>query len=61
MDEIIAQGIMFFPGAYDTSSTAISFLLYNLALHPEIQEKLYEEIVDVSRNEVWNMPILINL
>ena len=52
MDEIIAQGIMFFPGAYDTSSTAISFLLYNLALHPEIQEKLYEEIVDVSRNEV---------
>lgn len=31
---------------HDTTSTAISFFLYNVAKHPAIQAKLYEEIVD---------------
>ena len=52
MNEIIAQGIMFFPAAYDTSATTISFILYNLALHPEIQENVHDEIVNTTRNEV---------
>ena len=52
MDEIIAQGIMFFPASYDTSSTAISFTLYNLALHPTIQETVCEEIENVTGDEV---------
>ena len=41
-----------FPTAYDTTATTITFLLYNLALHPEIQQKVYEEILTVVRDEV---------
>jgi cytochrome P450 len=29
---------------YDTSSTTLCHLLYNLATHPEIQEKVHEDI-----------------
>lgn len=32
---------------HDTTSAAISFLLYNLAKHPIVQQKVYEEINDV--------------
>ena len=51
-DEIIAQGMVFFPTAYDTTASTITFLLYNLALYPEIQEKVYEEITTVAGDEV---------
>ena len=52
-DEIIAQEMVFYPTAYDTTASTITFLLYNLALHPEIQEKVYEEITTVAGDEVW--------
>ena len=60
MDEVLSQGILFLPAGYDTTASAITFLLYNLALHPEIQEKLHQEIVDVTGNEVCKMLISIN-
>lgn len=37
-------------GTHDTSKTTISFTLYNLAKHPEIQEKVFEEVSFVMRN-----------
>ena len=52
MDEVIAQGMLFLPTGFDTTAATITFILYNLALHPEIQEKIHEEIVNVTRNEV---------
>ena len=52
MTEVLAQGIMFFIAGYDTTATSIAFLLYNLTLHPEIQEKLYEEIMDTAGDQV---------
>ena len=52
MDEVISQGILFLPAGYDTTATTITFLLYNLALHPDIQERLHEEIVNLTVNEV---------
>ena len=52
-DEIIAQGMVFFPTAYDTTASTMTYLLYNLALYPEIQEKVYEEITTVAGDEVW--------
>ncbi|XP_058822314.1 cytochrome P450 4d2-like [Topomyia yanbarensis] len=32
---------------HDTTTSAISFLLYRLAKHPEVQQKVYDEIVSV--------------
>lgn len=43
-DDLCAQAILFFLAGFDTVSSAISFLLYELAVHPDVQEKLYQEI-----------------
>ena len=37
---ITAQGITFFSAGFDTISTALSTITYNLAMNPEIQEKV---------------------
>ncbi len=42
--EVRAQGVLFFVAGYDTTSTAIAFTVYNLAINPDIQEKLRQEI-----------------
>ena len=52
MEEVIGQAVLFFLVGMDTTATSIAFLIYNLAVHPEIQEKLYDEIVDVAGDKV---------
>lgn len=44
LNEVIAQAFLFFFAGADTSSTAISYAITELSHHPEIQEKLREEI-----------------
>lgn len=46
LDEMTAQAFLFFAGGFETSSSTMAFCMYELAKHPEIQEKVYEEIVD---------------
>ncbi|KAI2474170.1 hypothetical protein C4B38_000245 [Diabrotica virgifera virgifera] len=48
-DDVVlsAISIQFFLAGYETTSSAISFTLYELAKHPHIQEKLREEIKSV--------------
>ncbi|XP_026324881.1 probable cytochrome P450 9f2 [Hyposmocoma kahamanoa] len=43
-DDLIAQAILFFVAGFETVSSAMSFLLYELAINPDMQEKLYQEI-----------------
>ncbi|CAG2179775.1 unnamed protein product [Oppiella nova] len=43
-DEIIAQCVMIVLSGYDSVSMTISICLYSIAKHPEVQQKLYEEI-----------------
>ncbi|XP_065080349.1 cytochrome P450 9e2-like [Ochlerotatus camptorhynchus] len=42
--EMIAQCVLFFLAGFDTVSTILAFLAYELALNPEVQKQLYEEI-----------------
>ncbi|XP_001498057.2 cytochrome P450 3A12 isoform X1 [Equus caballus] len=42
--ELVVQSISFIFAGYETTSSSLSFLTYALATHPEVQEKLQEEI-----------------
>lgn len=44
LDEITASAIIFFLAAFETSSTTMTFCLYELAKNVEIQRKVQEEI-----------------
>ncbi|XP_055298525.1 probable cytochrome P450 6d5 [Sitodiplosis mosellana] len=43
-DEIAAQTYLFFAAGYETSSTALSFCLYELCKNPDIQQRVHNEI-----------------
>ncbi|XP_036624679.1 cytochrome P450 3A4-like [Trichosurus vulpecula] len=50
-EEIVAQSIIFLFAGYEATSSVLSFLFYNLATHPEVQQKLQEEIDAVLPNK----------
>ncbi|KAJ3665307.1 hypothetical protein Zmor_000807 [Zophobas morio] len=43
-EDITAQALVFFLGGYDTISSTTSFVGYELAINPQIQQKLRQEI-----------------
>lgn len=45
-DDLIAQAAVFFTAGFETTSTTISFVVYELAIHLEMQDRLRKEILD---------------
>lgn len=43
--ELAAEALLIYMGGYETSSTLISYVLYELALNQDIQDRLREEIL----------------
>lgn len=42
--ELMAQSIIFIFAGYETTSSCLSFVIYELATHPDVQQKLQEEV-----------------
>ncbi|XP_013171919.1 PREDICTED: cytochrome P450 9e2-like [Papilio xuthus] len=49
-NDLVAQVLLFFIGGFDTVSTVMSFALHELAVNPEVQEKLHQEIKEHHEN-----------
>jgi cytochrome P450 family 6 len=43
-DELAAEAFLVYAGGFETSSTLMTFVLYELALNPDIQQRLRDEI-----------------
>lgn len=50
--EILAQAIIFIFAGYETISSTLRYLVYELATHPDVQQKLQEEVDRVLLNKV---------
>ncbi|KAJ3654760.1 hypothetical protein Zmor_013928 [Zophobas morio] len=48
-DLLTSQAVVFFAAGFETSSSTMGFALHELALHPEIQTKLRNEITEISK------------
>ncbi|KAG5884527.1 hypothetical protein JTB14_029060 [Gonioctena quinquepunctata] len=46
-EKMVAQAITFFIAGFETTSATISFSLYELAKHPEIQKRLRDEVTPI--------------
>lgn len=48
-EEIIANAWVFMLGGFETTSNALTYTSYLLATHPEVQERLYQEVCRVTK------------
>lgn len=45
-DEIAWNACVFLLAGYETTSTALAYITYCLSLHPDIQENVFQEIIE---------------
>ncbi|RPD54893.1 cytochrome P450 [Lentinus tigrinus ALCF2SS1-7] len=60
-EELLGQMSTFIFAAMDTTSNALSMTLFLLAQHPEVQEKLRQEILEASNGEDLGYDTLVSL
>ncbi|KAI2474255.1 hypothetical protein C4B38_000325 [Diabrotica virgifera virgifera] len=48
--DVAAQALIFFFGGFDTTATSNRFMAYELAVNPDVQDKLRKEIIEIYEN-----------
>ncbi|XP_040830886.1 cytochrome P450 3A6-like isoform X1 [Ochotona curzoniae] len=51
--ELLAQSIIFLSAGYETTSNALSFIMYLLATHSDVQQKLQQEVDSAFSNKAF--------
>ncbi|KAF6208007.1 hypothetical protein GE061_016456 [Apolygus lucorum] len=46
---LVSNAFVFFTAGFETTATTISYVMYELALHDDIQDRLYQEILEVTK------------
>src|SRR5690606_19081782 len=49
--ELISTTIMFFEAAVDTTSNVIRWLLFNIAINQEIQDRIRKEVIEATSKD----------
>lgn len=49
-EDLVAQCFLFFVAGFSTSSFTLTFAAYEILANPDVQQKLYEEIVETNGN-----------
>ncbi|CAH2049665.1 unnamed protein product, partial [Iphiclides podalirius] len=60
-DLLVAQAAIFLLGGSDTTSSALTFCIYELAFLPDLQEKLFKEQMDAIRDNELDAKLLSEL
>ncbi|XP_058837443.1 cytochrome P450 9e2-like [Topomyia yanbarensis] len=47
--DMVAQCLIFFTAGFDTVSTCLTFLVYELTINPDVQQRLYEEVIQTAK------------
>ncbi|KAF2890529.1 hypothetical protein ILUMI_15644 [Ignelater luminosus] len=57
-DDITAQALIFFFAGFDAGSSLMCYICYELARNPDIQEKLYREIIEACNKKMTYEAVL---
>lgn len=55
-DDIIAQCMTFILAGYETTSTVLAYISHVLIHHPDVQEKLYQELMEKVQDIEVSLP-----
>lgn len=50
--EVVDNAFLFLAAGFETTSNALAYVAYLLALHPDVQEQVFEEVSQVVKAEV---------